>query len=83
MRPSSLKDDSLIALYETVRRQTLTDKGAAIRSRVVGENMKGYAEKLRAEMERRGLRFKPIEWSGADSSPRTAWLSIRLGEDRR
>ena len=66
MRPSSLTDDSLIALYESVRRQTLTNQGAALRSRVVGENMKGYAEKLRAEMERRDLRFTPIKWSGAD-----------------
>jgi hypothetical protein len=65
MRPSSLKDDSLIALYESVRRQTLTNQGAGLRSRVV---MKGYAEKLRAEVERREIRFMPIEWSGADRS---------------
>jgi hypothetical protein len=62
MRPANLKDHSLIALYESVRRQTLTHQGAALRSRVIGQNMKAYAEKLRVEMERRQLRFTPIDW---------------------
>lgn len=66
MRPANLKDHSLIALYESVRRQTLTQQGAALRSRVIGANTKTYAEKLRAEMERRQLQFTPIDWPDAD-----------------
>jgi hypothetical protein len=68
MRPANLKDDSLIALYESVRRQTLTDQAAALRSRVIGYNIKAYAEKLGAEMERRQLKFTPIDWRDPDRS---------------
>lgn len=64
MRPKSLTDKSLIALYESLRKQTTIDaNGAGLRSRVIGQNTKDYAEKLRAEMERRQLLFTPIEWS--------------------
>jgi hypothetical protein len=30
--------------------------------RFAGEGMKQYAEQLREEMERRGLKFSPIDW---------------------
>jgi hypothetical protein len=62
MRPKNLADKSLIALYESLRRQT-NSNGAALRSRVIGQSTKDYAEKLRAGMERRHLQFTPIEWS--------------------
>lgn len=64
MRPKNLTDKSLIALYESLRKQTITAaNGAGLRSRVIGPNAKDYAGKLRAEMERRQLRFIPIERS--------------------
>jgi hypothetical protein len=64
MRPKNLTDKSLVALYESLRKQTtMATNGAGLRSRVVGQNTKDYAEKLRVEMERRQLRFIPIVWS--------------------
>ena len=63
MRPEKLADKSLIALYESVRRQTAVGNGAGLRSRVIGQRTRAYAEKLRAEMERRQLRFTPIDWN--------------------
>jgi hypothetical protein len=59
MKPENLADKSLIALYD---RQTVTGNAAGLRSRVVGQTMGVYAEKLHAEMERRQLRFTPIDW---------------------
>jgi hypothetical protein len=58
VRPEKLTDRSLIALYESVRRQTMA---ATVRSRVLGQHTTEYAEKLRAEMERRQIRFASID----------------------
>jgi hypothetical protein len=64
MRPQNLTDKSLIALYESLRKQTnMAANGAGLRSHVIGQNTRDYAERLRAEMERRQLQFTPIEWS--------------------
>jgi hypothetical protein len=62
MRLENLGDKGLIALYESLRRQTLAANGAGLGSRVIGQNTKGYAKRLRAEMERRQLQFTPIQW---------------------
>ncbi len=62
MKFENLKDESLIAYYESVRRQVDADYKLRTRYRLIGDNVKRYAEELRAEMERRELRFTPIEW---------------------
>jgi hypothetical protein len=50
---------------------------ATARSRVLGQHTREYAEKLRAEMERRQIQFTPIDWhdrSGAQRALRQAQL---------
>jgi hypothetical protein len=55
-------DHSLLSFYESVRRQVEADKSLSGRVRFVGDTAKQYAERLREEMERRRLRFIPIDW---------------------
>lgn len=62
MNFSQTKTDRLLAFYDGVRRQVELDKQAGGRYRLAGDGVKQYAEKLREEMERRRLRFEPIEW---------------------
>jgi hypothetical protein len=57
------RDERLLAFYENVRRQVHLDMQAGGRYRLIGEGVKQYADKLREEMERRRLRFTPIEWT--------------------
>jgi hypothetical protein len=59
---SNSKDESLLAFYENVRSQVELDNRAGGRYRLAGDGVRQYAEKLRDEMERRRLRFTPIEW---------------------
>lgn len=63
MNFSQTKTDRLLAFYDGVRRQVELDKQAGGRYRLAGDGVKQYAEKLREEMERRRLRFEPIEWA--------------------
>jgi hypothetical protein len=58
-----LTDESLIAFYESVRRQVAADEKLGGRYRLVGSNMKQYADRLKDEMTRRRLPFTPIDWS--------------------
>jgi hypothetical protein len=62
MNLSNTKDESLIVYYENVRRQVQADMKAGGRYRLVGETTKQYADKIREEMDRRRLRFTPIDW---------------------
>jgi hypothetical protein len=59
---SNSKDERLLTFYEGVRRQVDLDKQAGGRNRLAGDGVKQYVDKLREEMERRRLRFIPIEW---------------------
>jgi hypothetical protein len=61
LRPEKLADESLIALYESFRRQIAAEEAAGSRARVVGPNTMVYVDKLRAELERRQLHFTPIK----------------------
>jgi hypothetical protein len=75
MKFLSSKDESLLSLWESVRRQVLADRASGGRSRFVGENLRSYAESLRSEMDRRELKYTPIDWrerSGPRSAGRTA-----------
>jgi hypothetical protein len=59
---SNSKDERLLSYYEDVRRQVDLDTQAGGRYRLAGDGVKQYADKLREEMDRRRLRFTPIEW---------------------
>lgn len=59
---SNTKDDSLLVFYESIRRQVEADMHSGGRYRFVGESARQYAERLREEMNRRRLRFTPIDW---------------------
>jgi hypothetical protein len=64
MNFSRSKDERLLAFYENVRRQVELDNRSGGRYRLAGDGVKQYAEKLREEMDRRRLRFTPIDWPG-------------------
>ena len=57
-----LTDESLLAFYESVRRQVAADERLGGRYHLAGAKVKQYADRLKDEMERRRLRFKPISW---------------------
>jgi hypothetical protein len=54
---SNAKDDSLLVFYESVRRQVDADTNSGGRYRFLGETARQYGE-----MDRRRLRFTPIDW---------------------
>ena len=62
MKLADLSDESLLAYYESVRRQVAADNHLGGRYRIVGRSIRRYAEELGAEMMRRQLRFTPIDW---------------------
>ena len=62
MRFANSTDESLLARYESVRRQVIADNRLGGRYRLVGASVKQYADELQDEMNRRHLRFKRIEW---------------------
>ena len=62
MNFSNTKDDSLLVFYESVRREVEADTNSGGRYRFAGEPVRQYAERLREEMDRRRLKFTPIDW---------------------
>jgi hypothetical protein len=62
MNFSNATDESLVTFYESVRRQVQADRTSGPRYRFVGDTAKQYADRLREEMDRRRLLFKPIDW---------------------
>ena len=63
MNFESSKDESLLVLWESVRRQVVADQAAGGRYRFVGANVRIYADQLRGEIEKRRLRYTPIDWT--------------------
>jgi site-specific DNA-adenine methylase len=59
---SLANDETLIAFYESVRRQVEADKQAGGRHRLVGASTKKYADTVREEMNRRQMKYTPIDW---------------------
>jgi hypothetical protein len=57
-----LSDESLLAYYESVRRQVTADGRLGGRRRLAGATVKQYAERLGDEMNRRQMPYKPIDW---------------------
>ena len=62
MKLADSSDESLLAYYESVRRQVAADNHLGGRYHIVGTRTRRYAEELGAEMTRRQLRFTPIDW---------------------
>ena len=62
MKLGSMTDESLLAYYESVRRQVAADSQLGDRYRLAGGTVKEYAERLKDEMRRRQIRFTPIDW---------------------
>jgi len=62
MNFDNTKDENLVVYYESVRQQVVADIRAGGRYRLIGDSVKQYADRLREEMDRRGLRFTPIDW---------------------
>jgi hypothetical protein len=58
----SANDESLVHLYESVRREVQADNKSGGQFRFMGEAAKQYSDKLREEMGRRRLNFTPIDW---------------------
>jgi hypothetical protein len=57
-----LADENVLRLYDSIRQQVALDARSGSRHRFIGETARQYAERLRAEMDRRHLRFSPIDW---------------------
>jgi hypothetical protein len=55
-----LSDHYIVQIYESIRDQVLADATSGVR--LVGEPARERAERLREEIDRRGLFCKPIEW---------------------
>lgn len=62
VKPSDMTDQSLVAYYESVRRQVAAESELRGRYRFVGGSVKEYADRLKEEMRRRQIAFKPIDW---------------------
>jgi hypothetical protein len=59
---SRSRDESLLVFYENIRRQVDADIKSGGDYRFIGESVKQYADRLSEEMDRRRLRFTPIDW---------------------
>jgi hypothetical protein len=62
MNFTDASDDSLLAYYESIRRQVAADTQSRGRPRLVSANAREHADRLKEEIMRRRLVFKPIEW---------------------
>lgn len=56
----SLADENILRLYDNIRQQIWADSRSG--TRFMGETARVHAERLRDEIDRRRLRFTPIEW---------------------
>jgi hypothetical protein len=59
---SQLSDESLLAYYESIRRQAAADAKLGGKRRLAGDGIKRYADELQKEMQDRRLRYIPIAW---------------------
>jgi hypothetical protein len=57
-----LSDKSLLAYYESIRRQVAADTNLGGRRRLTSDSVRRYAEQLQQEMQQREIRFTPIDW---------------------
>lgn len=57
-----LSDESILRLYDGIRREVEADNALGGRYRLVGDAAKARARRLQDELVRRGLSFMPIRW---------------------
>ena len=57
-----LTDASVLKLYENIRQQVHADVRLGSNHRLLGETAKRQAQRLREEIDRRGLQANPINW---------------------
>jgi hypothetical protein len=62
MALQDLSDESILKLYESIRQQVSADIEAGGKYHLLGDTAKDQAQRLRDELERRRLRFTPIDW---------------------
>ncbi|MCK1409521.1 hypothetical protein [Bradyrhizobium sp. 76] len=62
MNFKSSTDQSLLAMWQSIRRQVAADDATGGRYRFIGPNVRAYAEQLQNEIEHRKLRYTPIRW---------------------
>jgi hypothetical protein len=62
MALQDLTDESILKLYESIRHQVGADVQLPSKYRLLGDTAKRQAERLRDELDRRRLRFTPIDW---------------------
>jgi hypothetical protein len=62
MSLEKLSDDCVLILYESIREQVAADIDSGVPEKLMGETARQRAEQLREEMDRRRMRFKPIDW---------------------
>jgi hypothetical protein len=60
MSYSNSKDESLLTYYDNVRQQV--DAERYLERRFTTGSVKQYANSLREEMDRRRLKYRPINW---------------------
>jgi hypothetical protein len=73
-------DESLVAYYENVRRQVDADIKSGGSYRFIGESVKQYADSLGEEMDRRRLRFTPIDWQRRPNNRSGTLARVRLAQ---
>ena len=62
MALQDLTDESILKLYESIRQQVAADVQLGSKHRLLGDTAQQQAERLREELERRRLKFTPIDW---------------------
>ena len=63
MALEDLTDESVLKLYESIRQHVAAEVELGSRYRLLGDTAKQQAGRLRDELDRRRLRFTPIDWS--------------------
>ena len=62
MTVQDLSDESVLKLYDNIRQQVSADMNVGGKHRLLGETARQQARRLRDELDRRRLRFTPIDW---------------------
>jgi len=58
----SMADENVLRLYDSIREQVSADIRLGARHRLLGEAAQQQADRLREELDRRGLQYTPIVW---------------------
>ena len=56
-------DDSLLRIHESIKEQVSADRYIGSTHRLLRRDAQQRAEALESELRRRGVQFRPIDWS--------------------